>query len=70
MVTEVRAPSKYVIEIVTDCPNPIMHNNLTNMSMLDKGWGRGEQRWQNCETMKSAKTRLRPKTPTAQSVII
>ena len=37
-VVEVRAPSKYVIEIVTDGPNPIMPNNLTNMFIMDKGW--------------------------------
>ena len=37
-VTEVRAPSKYVIEIVTDGPNPIMPSNLTNMFIMDKGW--------------------------------
>ncbi len=37
-VVEVRAPSKYVIEIVTDGPNPIMANNLTNMFIMDKDW--------------------------------
>ncbi|MEL6600511.1 MAG: ABC transporter substrate-binding protein [Pseudomonadota bacterium] len=37
-VTEVRAPSKYVIEIVTNGPNPIMPSNLTNMFIMDKDW--------------------------------
>ncbi|MCT8161564.1 ABC transporter substrate-binding protein [Pseudoruegeria sp. SHC-113] len=37
-VVEVRAPDKYTIEIVTDGPNPIMPNNLTNMFIMDKGW--------------------------------
>ncbi|WP_299758508.1 ABC transporter substrate-binding protein [uncultured Boseongicola sp.] len=37
-VVEVRAPSAYVVEIVTDGPNPIMPNNLTNMFMMDKDW--------------------------------
>lgn len=37
-VSEVRAPDKYTIEIVTNGPNPIMPNNLTNMFMMDKGW--------------------------------
>ncbi len=37
-VVEVRAPEPYKIEIVTDGPNPIMPNNLTNMFMMDKDW--------------------------------
>ena len=37
-VVEVRAPDAYTIEIVTNGPNPIMPNNLTNMFMMDKGW--------------------------------
>ncbi|MFT4783320.1 MAG: peptide/nickel transport system substrate-binding protein [Paracoccaceae bacterium] len=37
-VTEVRAPSKYKIEIVTNGPNPIMANNLTNLFIMDKEW--------------------------------
>ena len=37
-VVEVRAPSPYVIEIVTNGPNPIMPNNLTNMFIMDKDW--------------------------------
>lgn len=37
-VVEVRAPSKYVIEIETNGPNPIMPNNLTNMFIMDKDW--------------------------------
>ena len=37
-VVEVRAPSKYVIEIVTNGPNPIMPNNLTNLFVMDKDW--------------------------------
>jgi peptide/nickel transport system substrate-binding protein len=37
-VVEVRAPSPYKIEIVTDGPNPIMPSNLTNMFIMDKTW--------------------------------
>ncbi|MCY3877804.1 MAG: ABC transporter substrate-binding protein [Rhodobacteraceae bacterium] len=37
-VVEVRAPESHRIEIVTNGPNPIMPNNLTNMFMMDKGW--------------------------------
>ena len=37
-VVEVRAPSSHVIEIVTNGPNPIMPNNLTNMFIMDKDW--------------------------------
>lgn len=37
-VSEVRAPDAYTIEIVTDGPNPIMPNNLTNMFIMDKEW--------------------------------
>ena len=37
-VAEVRAPSPYKIEIVTNGPNPIMPNNLTNMFIMDKEW--------------------------------
>jgi peptide/nickel transport system substrate-binding protein len=37
-VAEVRAPDAYTVEIVTNGPNPIMPNNLTNMLIMDKGW--------------------------------
>ena len=37
-VKEVRATGAYTIEIVTNGPNPIMVNNLTNMFIMDKGW--------------------------------
>ena len=37
-VSEVRAPDAYTIEIVTNGPNPIMPNNLTNMFIMDKEW--------------------------------
>ena len=37
-VKEVRAVGKYVVEIETNGPNPIMPNNLTNMFMMDKDW--------------------------------
>ena len=37
-VVEVRAPDAYTIEIVTNGPNPIMPNNLTNMFIMDKAW--------------------------------
>ncbi|WP_208350816.1 ABC transporter substrate-binding protein [Pseudaestuariivita rosea] len=37
-IVEVRAPSKYVIEMVTDGPNPILPSNLTNLFIMDKDW--------------------------------
>lgn len=37
-VKEVRAKGSHMVEIVTDGPNPIMPNNLTNMFMMDKTW--------------------------------
>ena len=37
-VVEVRAPDAMTIEIVTDGPNPIMPNNLTNLFIMDKDW--------------------------------
>ncbi|MEM6373744.1 MAG: ABC transporter substrate-binding protein, partial [Pseudomonadota bacterium] len=37
-VTEVRATGPYTVEIVTDGPNPIMPNNLTNLFIMDKDW--------------------------------
>ncbi|MBW4708355.1 ABC transporter substrate-binding protein [Roseobacter sp. YSTF-M11] len=37
-VSEIRAPDAYTIEIVTNGPNPIMPNNLTNMFIMDKEW--------------------------------
>jgi len=37
-VKEIRAPDVYTIEIVTDGPNPIMPNNLTNMFIMDAEW--------------------------------
>ncbi|GGH24122.1 peptide/nickel transport system substrate-binding protein [Cribrihabitans marinus] len=37
-VKEVRAPDQYTVEIVTDGPNPIMANNLTNLFIMDKDW--------------------------------
>ena len=37
-VKEVRAPGKFVFEIVTDGPNPIMPSNLTNLFIIDRGW--------------------------------
>ncbi|MEL6522817.1 MAG: ABC transporter substrate-binding protein [Pseudomonadota bacterium] len=37
-VSEVRAPSPYTIEIVTDGPNPIMPSNLTNLFIMDEDW--------------------------------
>jgi peptide/nickel transport system substrate-binding protein len=37
-VSEVRASGPYVVEIVTNGPNPIMPNNLTNMLIMDKDW--------------------------------
>ncbi|MEL6168291.1 MAG: ABC transporter substrate-binding protein [Pseudomonadota bacterium] len=37
-VSEVRAAGPYTIEIVTNGPNPIMPNNLTNMFIMDKDW--------------------------------
>lgn len=37
-VTEVRATGDYTVEVVTDGPNPLLANNLTNIMMLDEGW--------------------------------
>ncbi|MEO0328677.1 MAG: ABC transporter substrate-binding protein [Pseudomonadota bacterium] len=37
-VKEVRAAGKYMVEIETDGPNPIMATNLTNTFIMDKGW--------------------------------
>ncbi|MEM6304688.1 MAG: ABC transporter substrate-binding protein [Pseudomonadota bacterium] len=37
-VTEVRAPDPLTIEIVTNGPNPIMPNNLTNLFIMDQDW--------------------------------
>ncbi|MEP1353643.1 MAG: ABC transporter substrate-binding protein [Tateyamaria sp.] len=37
-VKEVRAAGTYTVEIVTDGPNPIMPNNLTNLFIMDKDW--------------------------------
>lgn len=37
-VSEVRAPDANTIEIVTNGPNPIMPNNLTNMFIMDQDW--------------------------------
>ena len=37
-IVEVRAVDDYTIEFVTDGPNPILPNNLTNLFIMDKGW--------------------------------
>lgn len=37
-IKEVRAVDDHTVEIVTDGPNPILPNNLTNLYMMDKGW--------------------------------
>ncbi|MEM7068711.1 MAG: ABC transporter substrate-binding protein [Pseudomonadota bacterium] len=37
-IKEVRAVDDYTIEMVTDGPNPILANNLTNLFIMDKGW--------------------------------
>lgn len=39
-VVEVRAPSKYVLEIETNGPNPLLATNLTNLFIMDEGWAR------------------------------
>ena len=39
-VTEVRAPDPMTVEIVTNGPNPIMPNNLTNMFIMDEDWAK------------------------------
>jgi peptide/nickel transport system substrate-binding protein len=31
-------PDDYTVELVTDGPNPLLPNNLTNIMMLDSGW--------------------------------
>lgn len=35
---EVRAVDDYTVEVVTDGPNPLLPNNLTNIMMMDEGW--------------------------------
>ena len=37
-VTEVRATGDFTVEVVTDGPNPLLPNNLTNIMMMDAGW--------------------------------
>jgi len=37
-VTDVRATGPYTVEVVTDGPNPLLPNNLTNIMMMDAGW--------------------------------
>lgn len=37
-LSEVRAVDDYTVEFVTNGPNPIFPNNLTNMFMMDKTW--------------------------------
>lgn len=37
-ITEVRAVDDHTVHVVTDGPNPLLPNNLTNMFMMDKGW--------------------------------
>jgi peptide/nickel transport system substrate-binding protein len=37
-VVEVRAADDFTVEVVTDGPNPLLPNNLTNIMMLDQGW--------------------------------
>jgi peptide/nickel transport system substrate-binding protein len=37
-VAEVRATGPHTIEIVTNGPNPLLPNNLTNIMMMDEGW--------------------------------
>ena len=37
-IKEVRAVDDFTIEMVTDGPNPILPNNLTNLFIMDKGW--------------------------------
>lgn len=37
-IVEVRAVNDYTVEFVTDGPNPILPNNLTNTFIMDKGW--------------------------------
>lgn len=37
-VTEVRAAGPMTVEIVTDGPNPLLPNNVTNLFIMDQGW--------------------------------
>ena len=37
-IVEVRAADDTTVEFVTDGPNPILPNNLTNLFMMDSGW--------------------------------
>ena len=37
-IKEARAVDDFTVEMVTDGPNPILPNNLTNLFIMDKGW--------------------------------
>ena len=37
-ITEIRAVDDYTVEFVTDGPNPILANNVTNLFIMDKTW--------------------------------
>ena len=37
-IVEVRAVDDHTIDMVTDGPNPILPNNLTNLFIMDKDW--------------------------------
>ena len=37
-VNEVRKTGDYQVEFVTDGPNPLLPNNLTNLFIMDQGW--------------------------------
>jgi len=37
-IVEIRAVDDHTVEFVTDGPNPILPNNMTNLFIMDKGW--------------------------------
>jgi len=37
-IAEVRAAGEHTVEIVTDGPNPLLPNNLSNLFIMDSGW--------------------------------
>ena len=37
-IVEIRAVDDHTVEFVTDGPNPILPNNMTNLFIMDRGW--------------------------------
>lgn len=42
-VTELRKIDSHTVDIVTDGPNPLLPNNLTNLFVMDAGWTRANK---------------------------